>query len=67
VTAGHYAGATSAGRCVVVLEFRVLGPLEVVRDGDRVAVAAARERAVLAALALQPNRLVPAARLIALL
>jgi DNA-binding SARP family transcriptional activator/Tfp pilus assembly protein PilF len=50
-----------------VLEFRILGPLEIWRDGDLVAVEAARERAVLAALLLQANRVVAADRLIELL
>ncbi|HEU4421180.1 MAG TPA: BTAD domain-containing putative transcriptional regulator [Pilimelia sp.] len=50
-----------------MLEFRILGPLEIWRDGERLALEAARERAVLAALLLQPNRVVAADRLIELL
>ena len=43
----------------VGLEFRILGSLEVVRDGGQVApIRAARHRAVLALLLLQPNQLV---------
>jgi DNA-binding SARP family transcriptional activator len=50
-----------------VLEFRILGPLEIWRDGTQVVVAAPRERAFLAALILRPNRVVPADLLIDLL
>jgi len=50
-----------------LLEFRILGPLEIWRDGERVALEAARERAVLAALLLQSNRVVAADRLIELI
>jgi DNA-binding SARP family transcriptional activator len=46
------------------MEFRILGPLEVA-DGDRLApLASAKERALLALLLLEPNRVVPAERLI---
>ncbi len=46
------------------LEFRILGPLEVWRVGQLVSVAAPRQRAVLALLLLQANRMVPTDRLI---
>jgi DNA-binding SARP family transcriptional activator len=46
------------------LEFRILGTLEVWRDGAAATVAAARQRDVLAALLLQANRVVAAERLI---
>lgn len=37
------------------MEFRLLGPLEVIRDGERVRLGGPRERAVLAALLLRAN------------
>jgi DNA-binding SARP family transcriptional activator/Flp pilus assembly protein TadD len=49
------------------LEFRVLGPLEVWRDGALVPVTAGRQRAVLAALLLRANQVLAAERLIDLL
>ncbi|HKN49438.1 MAG TPA: BTAD domain-containing putative transcriptional regulator, partial [Actinomycetota bacterium] len=45
------------------MEFRILGPLEVVHDGRPVALGGTRERAVLALLLLSPNRIVSAERL----
>jgi DNA-binding SARP family transcriptional activator len=42
-----------------VLEIRVLGPLEVVRDGRPVALSGQRQRAVLTLLVLHANRVVP--------
>lgn len=47
-----------------MLEYRVLGPLEVERDGVAVPVTAPKLRTVLLALLLSPNQVVPAARLI---
>jgi DNA-binding SARP family transcriptional activator/Tfp pilus assembly protein PilF len=52
--------------CVHGLEFRILGPLEVWRDGAPVPVTADRQRAVLAALLLQANQVVATDRLVAL-
>jgi DNA-binding SARP family transcriptional activator len=49
------------------LEYRILGPLEVWRDGIAVPVPAPRQRAVLATLLLHANRVVPADQLVALL
>jgi DNA-binding SARP family transcriptional activator len=49
------------------LELRVLGPLEVRRDQVAVPVPAARQRDLLAALALPPARVVSTERLVALL
>jgi DNA-binding SARP family transcriptional activator/tetratricopeptide (TPR) repeat protein len=49
------------------LELGVLGPLEVRRDGVPVPVPAARQRSLLAALALRANRLVTVAQLIEVL
>ncbi|MFI7121982.1 BTAD domain-containing putative transcriptional regulator [Amycolatopsis sp. NPDC049868] len=46
------------------MEFRVLGPLEVVADGAPRSVGAGRQRAVLAALLLHPNRVVSIVELI---
>jgi DNA-binding SARP family transcriptional activator len=40
------------------VEFRVLGPLQVVRDGDEVPVNAAKQRVLLAVLALRAGQLV---------
>jgi predicted ATPase/DNA-binding SARP family transcriptional activator len=45
-------------------EFRLLGPLEVTRDGNVVAVGGRRQRAVLAVLLLQANEVVSRERLI---
>jgi DNA-binding SARP family transcriptional activator len=42
-----------------VLEFRVLGPLEVVGDGGPVRLSGPRQRATLAVLLLSANRVVP--------
>jgi DNA-binding SARP family transcriptional activator len=49
---------------VTVLEFRILGPLEVRRDGAAVAIRAPRQRALLGYLLLHANEEVPAAQLI---
>src|SRR5438105_1251870 len=46
------------------MEFRILGPLEVVEDGRALALGGAKQRALLAALLLERNRVVPAERLI---
>jgi DNA-binding SARP family transcriptional activator/energy-coupling factor transporter ATP-binding protein EcfA2 len=46
------------------LAFRVLGPFEVLGDGERIAVNAARQRIVLATLLMAPNHMVPLDRLI---
>ena len=46
-----------------VLEFRVLGPLEVVGDGGPVRLGGPRQRATLAILLLNANRVVPVERL----
>ncbi|HEV3365514.1 MAG TPA: winged helix-turn-helix domain-containing protein, partial [Acidimicrobiia bacterium] len=45
------------------LEFRILGPLEIVHDGSTVAVAGNRERTLLALLLLSANRVVSSERL----
>ena len=48
------------------MEFRILGPLEVIGDdGTSVAVGGSRERGVLALLLLSTNRVVPSERLAA--
>jgi predicted ATPase/DNA-binding SARP family transcriptional activator len=44
-------------------EFRVLGPVEVVRDGRTIGLGGARQRALLALLLLEPGRPVPAERI----
>jgi DNA-binding SARP family transcriptional activator/predicted negative regulator of RcsB-dependent stress response len=46
------------------LEFRILGPLEVLRDGVPLALRAPRQQALLAVLVLEANRVVPVSRLI---
>jgi len=45
-------------------QFRVLGPVEVVRDGEPVPLHAAKPRTVLAALLLHANEFVPTRRLV---
>jgi DNA-binding SARP family transcriptional activator len=50
-----------------VLEFRLLGPLDVSSDGGPVAITGQRQRALLAILLLRPNRVVPAEALVELL
>ncbi|GGP58281.1 AfsR/SARP family transcriptional regulator [Saccharothrix coeruleofusca] len=51
----------------MTVEFKVLGPLEVLHDGRVVPVPAGRVRALLAALLLNANRVVTAERLVDLL
>ena len=46
------------------MEFRILGPLEVVDDGRKLALGGVKQRSLLALLLLQPNRVVPRDRLI---
>ena len=46
------------------LQFRILGPLEVSRDGAVVDLGARKQRAVFAILLLNANRVVPTERLI---
>jgi DNA-binding SARP family transcriptional activator len=46
------------------VEFRVLGPIEVWRNDERVALGGGRQRALLAALLLRPNEVVSTDRLI---
>jgi DNA-binding SARP family transcriptional activator len=46
------------------VEFRILGPLEVLRDGDPVVVRGAKERALLAVLLVHANEVVSTERLI---
>jgi len=48
----------------VGLEFRILGPLEVVLEGDPLALGGKRQRALLAALLLQAGRVIAADRLL---
>ena len=49
------------------MEFRILGPLEVIREGQPVALGGAKPRALLAILLLHANRVVPNERLSELL
>ena len=46
------------------MEFRLLGPLEVVSDGRTLPIPGGRPRALLALLLLRPNQIVPTERLI---
>lgn len=46
------------------MEFRVLGPLEVTKDGQALVVASARQRALLALLVINANRVLSADRII---
>lgn len=54
----------SAGVGEALVEFRVLGPVEVRLAGQRVSIGHARQRSVLAVLLLDLNQVVPAERLI---
>jgi DNA-binding SARP family transcriptional activator len=47
-----------------VLEFRILGPLEVADDGEQVQLHGQKQRALLALLLLEPNRVVSTDRII---
>src|SRR5216683_1587082 len=49
------------------MEFGILGPLEVRADGKIVRLGGAKQRMLLAALLLEPNRVVAAERLVELL
>jgi DNA-binding SARP family transcriptional activator len=48
---------------VTRVEFRIIGPVEVIHDGRAVAVGGSRERALLALLLASANRVVSAERL----
>ena len=47
------------------MEFRLLGPLEVCRDGEPIVLAGPKQRAILTILLLDANQVVPRARLLA--
>ena len=47
-----------------VFEFRLLGPLEVMKDGSAVAPGGLRQRALLALLLLRANEVVPRERIV---
>src|SRR3954453_316600 len=47
-----------------MVEFRLLGPLELTRDGRPLPLAGQRQRAIVAVLVLAANRLVPTDRLV---
>jgi DNA-binding SARP family transcriptional activator len=51
--------ADSVGQNVSRLEFRVLGPLEVLRNGEPIAITAPKQRTLLALLLLRHNEPVP--------
>lgn len=48
----------------MTMEFRVLGSLEVVHDGERLPLGGSREQRVLAALVLDAGQMVPVARIV---
>src|SRR6478672_10712101 len=48
----------------MAIEYRLLGPLEVLVDGRPAKLAGPRQRAVLVCLLTRPNAVVPAARLV---
>ncbi|HZG34520.1 MAG TPA: AfsR/SARP family transcriptional regulator, partial [Gaiellaceae bacterium] len=52
------------GEGAAALEFRLLGPLEVRRDGEALPLPGPRQAALLALLLLHPNEVVPRARLV---
>jgi DNA-binding SARP family transcriptional activator len=47
-----------------MVQFRVLGPLEVVRGGERAVLGGVKQRALLGRLLLEPNQVVAASRLV---
>lgn len=49
---------------MIGIEFRILGPLEVLNEGVPLVVSAPREQALLAMLILEANRVVPVSRII---
>ena len=57
-------GGRAGGRGGSVFELRLLGPVQAVRAGRDVALGGPRQRAVLALLALDAGRVVPAGRLV---
>src|SRR3989442_263224 len=66
LTSGQQRLSPAGRECykVAVIEFRVLGPLEIERDGELVEVAGQRQRALLAALLVRPNHVVPTDRIV---
>src|SRR5262249_18726444 len=46
------------------MDFRILGPLEVIEDGRAIGLGAAKQQALLAVLLLHPNEVVSVSRLI---
>ena len=55
---------TSSGRTVSAVEFRILGPLEVVDDGRSVALGGRKQKVVLARLLMRTNQMVSTSTLI---
>ncbi|QUG99844.1 tetratricopeptide repeat protein [Saccharopolyspora erythraea] len=53
-----------AGAPITGFEFRVLGPLEVLADGELIPIGSSSVRGILACLLLEPNQIVPMDRLI---
>ncbi|CCH32007.1 BTAD domain-containing putative transcriptional regulator [Actinosynnema sp. NPDC047251] len=47
-----------------MIQFRLLGPLEVIRDDERAALGGVKQRALLGRLLLEPNQVVAASRLV---
>ena len=48
----------------ILIEFRILGPLEVIADGEMVPLGGAKQRALLALLLLRPNEAVSVGRIV---
>jgi DNA-binding SARP family transcriptional activator len=61
--AARYRSAIERLPSALVLDFRILGPAEVARDGVLVPLGGAKQRATLAILLLSANRVVPIERL----
>jgi DNA-binding SARP family transcriptional activator len=60
------AAAHSTGNCAVIrrVEFRILGPLEIVGEGGPITLHRGKEQALLSFMLLHANELLPSERLI---
>ncbi len=64
LVAGRSTGSSSSLRSGLGTNFRILGTLEVLRDGDRVDLGSPRQRALLARLLISPMEVVTTDRLV---
>ena len=48
----------------MTMDFRILGPLEVIKDGQALVLGPAKQQVVLAALLLHPNEVVSVSRVV---